>query len=41
LDIGRWVREDVGDKAAMDHMQNTASETICLKLPSSVKFAVK
>jgi hypothetical protein len=39
--MGKWVREDVGDKAARDHARNDALATIVPKLPPSVKLVIK
>ncbi|XP_047088768.1 uncharacterized protein LOC124700726 [Lolium rigidum] len=39
--MGKWVREDVGDKAARDHARNAAMATIALKVPPSAKLVIK
>lgn len=39
--MGKWVREDVGDKAARDHARNAAMATIALKVPPSTKVVIK
>ncbi|CAM0876627.1 unnamed protein product [Alopecurus aequalis] len=40
-EMGRFMREDVGDEAARDRARNFARETIGLKLPPSVKLVIK
>uniref|UniRef100_A0ACD5WB06 Uncharacterized protein n=1 Tax=Avena sativa TaxID=4498 RepID=A0ACD5WB06_AVESA len=39
--LGKWVREDVGDKAARDDARNAALATIVPKLPPTVKLVIK
>ncbi|CAM0876628.1 unnamed protein product [Alopecurus aequalis] len=39
--MGKWVRENVGDKAARDHARNAAMATIALKIPPSTKLVIK
>ena len=39
--MGKWVREDVGDKAARDHARNAAMATIAPKVPPSAKLVIK
>jgi hypothetical protein len=39
--LGKWVREDVGDKATRDHARNAALTTIVPKLPPTVKLVIK
>jgi hypothetical protein len=39
--LGRWVREDVGDKPARDRARAAAKETLRSRLPPSVKLVMK
>jgi hypothetical protein len=39
--MGIWVREKDVAKAARDHAWNVAREAIGLKLPPSVRFALR